>query len=170
MTSPLADERRLVAEYCAAAQIAAPTARDRADAAQQLRAALPAERGAPAWYLTVTAAARHARVQRSAFLARPLPPPDALFGADFEGWLPASVERWRADRDGAGGAAAAGPVRYLGPFEIADLLGVDRTTLARYRMPAPDAIVGRRSGWLPGTIAAWNLVRQSITDPIADQI
>ncbi|OKL53102.1 hypothetical protein BSZ39_11280 [Bowdeniella nasicola] len=129
-----------------------------------------AKQRTPLEYLTVTKAAEFAGVKRSAFQWHPLPRPDATFGEQFEGWLPETIEWWSAQRGVEGAQLGGEPVAYWGPFDVAAHLGIDRTTLARYLMPAPDGIVGRRSGWRPETIHVWQLVREGMKDPIADAI
>lgn len=45
---------------------------------------------------------------------------------------------------------------YLSRPEVAELIGVQRTTLNRYQLPPHDAMIGSLKGWLPETIKAWN--------------
>ena len=54
-----------------------------------------------------------------------------------------------------------GPIRYLSRPEVAERIGVQRDTLNRYRLPEPDAYVGRLPGWLPETVDRWNAERPS---------
>lgn len=49
--------------------------------------------------------------------------------------------------------------RYLDRVSFAERIGVKPATLNRYRMPAPDAILGEKRGWLPKTVDAWNARR-----------
>lgn len=49
--------------------------------------------------------------------------------------------------------------RYLSMTEVAERLGITKGALARYRLPEPDAMVGRARGWLPSTIDEWNAAR-----------
>lgn len=49
--------------------------------------------------------------------------------------------------------------RYLSASEVADRLGIDRSAISRYRMPDPDALIGKTRGWLPETIDEWNANR-----------
>ena len=49
--------------------------------------------------------------------------------------------------------------RYLSMTEVAERLGITKGALARYRLPDPDALIGRTRGWLPETIDAWNAAR-----------
>lgn len=53
------------------------------------------------------------------------------------------------------------PKRYLSRPEVAERIGVKPDTLNRYRLPEPDAVIGRLKGWLPETIDAWNANRPS---------
>ncbi|OXN01436.1 helix-turn-helix transcriptional regulator [Bifidobacterium vansinderenii] len=50
-------------------------------------------------------------------------------------------------------------IRYLSLTEVAERLGITKGALARYRLPEPDAMVGRARGWLPSTIDEWNAAR-----------
>lgn len=49
--------------------------------------------------------------------------------------------------------------RYLSASEVADRLGIDRSAISRYRMPDPDALIGKTRGWLPETIDEWHANR-----------
>lgn len=51
------------------------------------------------------------------------------------------------------------PAKYLSQKEIADIIGVKLTSLANYKLPPPDAYIGRTRGWLPETIEKWNASR-----------
>jgi len=53
------------------------------------------------------------------------------------------------------------PIRYLSRPEVATRIGVQRATIARYRLPPPDAYLGRLPGWLPATIDRWDAGRPS---------
>lgn len=46
--------------------------------------------------------------------------------------------------------------RYLSVAEVAERIGVKNASAAGYRLPEPDALVGRTRGWLPETIDEWN--------------
>ena len=52
---------------------------------------------------------------------------------------------------------------YLSRTEVAARIGVKVPTLARYNLPAPDAVIGTTGrgtkGWLPETIDAWDAAR-----------
>ncbi|RRD59269.1 XRE family transcriptional regulator [Leucobacter sp. OH1287] len=50
-------------------------------------------------------------------------------------------------------------IRYLSRSEVAELLGVKPDTLNRYKLPEPDAMIGRARGWLPETIEEWDANR-----------
>lgn len=49
--------------------------------------------------------------------------------------------------------------RYLSASEVAERLGISRSAISRYRMPAPDAIIGTTRGWTTDTIDTWNTNR-----------
>ncbi|AUV60784.1 DNA binding protein [Mycobacterium phage Rem711] len=62
------------------------------------------------------------------------------------------------------------PTRYLNQAEFAERIGVAPSSLSRYKLPAPDVIVGPVNedgslprgtvrGWLPATIDEWNASR-----------
>ena len=55
------------------------------------------------------------------------------------------------------------PRHYLSLQDVADRLGVSRNTVAKYKLPEPDVIVGSdltaRRGWSIATIDAWNAQR-----------
>ncbi|OYD60755.1 hypothetical protein BDB13_5634 [Rhodococcus sp. OK302] len=51
------------------------------------------------------------------------------------------------------------PERYLSTTEVAERLGVDRSAISHYKMPEPDAFIGKTRGWLPKTIDEWNASR-----------
>ena len=46
-------------------------------------------------------------------------------------------------------------IHYLSRTEVAERIGVKPDTLGRYRLPPPDAQIGRTRGWLPATIDQW---------------
>lgn len=50
-------------------------------------------------------------------------------------------------------------IHYLGLTDVADRLGITKGALARYKLPEPDATVGKARGWLPETIDQWNAAR-----------
>lgn len=49
--------------------------------------------------------------------------------------------------------------RYLSLTEVAARLGITTGALAGYKLPEPDALIGRTRGWLPETIDEWNAAR-----------
>lgn len=62
------------------------------------------------------------------------------------------------------------PVGYLSLRQVADRIGVEPSTLSRYKLPEPDATIGPVDddgtvprgtfrGWLPETIDVWNAAR-----------
>ncbi|KFF31660.1 helix-turn-helix transcriptional regulator [Bifidobacterium bombi] len=44
---------------------------------------------------------------------------------------------------------------YLSITQIADMLGIAKGALAGYRLPEPDATIGRTRGWSEDTIEKW---------------
>lgn len=50
-------------------------------------------------------------------------------------------------------------IRYLSRTELAERIGVKPATVARYKLPEPDAMIGTTRGWLPATVDAWNASR-----------
>lgn len=62
------------------------------------------------------------------------------------------------------------PIRYLSLAQVAEAIGVQPSSLSRYKLPEPDATVGfvdpngliargTTRGWLPETIDQWNANR-----------
>ncbi|MCW2300759.1 putative DNA-binding transcriptional regulator AlpA [Rhodococcus erythropolis] len=51
------------------------------------------------------------------------------------------------------------PERFLSTTEVAERLGVDRSAIGHYKMPEPDALIGKTRGWRPETIDEWNANR-----------
>ena len=49
--------------------------------------------------------------------------------------------------------------RYLSVTDIAAQLGISTAAVASYKLPEPDAYIGRTRGWLPSTIDEWNASR-----------
>lgn len=49
--------------------------------------------------------------------------------------------------------------RYLGVTDIAKRLGISAAAVSAYRLPEPDASIGRTRGWKAETIDAWNAAR-----------
>lgn len=50
-------------------------------------------------------------------------------------------------------------VHYLSRSEVAERIGVQPSTMSRYKLPEPDAVIGTVRGWLPETIDAWEADR-----------
>lgn len=48
---------------------------------------------------------------------------------------------------------------YLSVGDVAERIGVTPAAIARYKMPEPDALIGKTRGWLPETIDTWNASR-----------
>jgi predicted DNA-binding transcriptional regulator AlpA len=49
--------------------------------------------------------------------------------------------------------------RYLSLAEVAQLLGIQYGTVAKYDLPEPDVMVGKTRGWRPETIERWQQSR-----------
>jgi predicted DNA-binding transcriptional regulator AlpA len=50
--------------------------------------------------------------------------------------------------------------RFMSRTEVAKYIGLsDVTSMSRYKLPPPDAVVGTHRGWLKSTIDEWNLSR-----------
>ncbi|WP_208317133.1 XRE family transcriptional regulator [Canibacter zhoujuaniae] len=47
-------------------------------------------------------------------------------------------------------------IRYLSTTDIADRLGITAGAIRHYKLPEPDAMIGRVRGWLPETVDDWN--------------
>lgn len=47
-------------------------------------------------------------------------------------------------------------VRYVSVSEYAAQLGISQPTLSGYKLPGPDAIIGKTRGWLQETLDEWN--------------
>lgn len=48
---------------------------------------------------------------------------------------------------------------YLGVTDVAKRLGISTAAVSAYKLPQPDALIGRTRGWLPDTIDRWNASR-----------
>ncbi|OTA26110.1 transcriptional regulator [Alloscardovia macacae] len=48
---------------------------------------------------------------------------------------------------------------YMSFTEIAEYLGIQKGSLANYRIPEPDVYIGRTRGWKREKIEAWNAAR-----------
>lgn len=48
---------------------------------------------------------------------------------------------------------------YLSFTQLAERIGVKTGALGHYKLPQPDALIGRTRGWLPDTIDQWNANR-----------
>ena len=46
-------------------------------------------------------------------------------------------------------------VTYLSLKEFAERVGIQAATLAKYKLPDPDAMTGTTRGWLPETVDVW---------------
>ncbi|MGO5433299.1 helix-turn-helix transcriptional regulator [Bifidobacterium thermophilum] len=49
--------------------------------------------------------------------------------------------------------------RYLSVTEVAQLLGISTAAASVYRLPEPDATIGRTRGWKRQTVETWNAAR-----------
>lgn len=49
--------------------------------------------------------------------------------------------------------------KYLSVSDVAKRLGVTSAAISSYKLPKPDAMIGRTRGWLPSTIDEWNANR-----------
>lgn len=48
---------------------------------------------------------------------------------------------------------------YLSVTDVAKRLGITTAAVSIYKLPEPDAMIGRTRGWLPATIDEWNASR-----------
>ena len=48
---------------------------------------------------------------------------------------------------------------YLGVTEVAARLGIVKSAVSAYKLPEPDAMIGKTRGWRPETIDRWNANR-----------
>lgn len=48
---------------------------------------------------------------------------------------------------------------YASFTQVAEMLGINKGALAHYKLPSPDAYIGKTRGWLPETIERWNAQR-----------
>ena len=48
---------------------------------------------------------------------------------------------------------------YLSVTEVAKLLSISTAAVSAYRLPEPDATIGRNRGWSRETIDKWNAAR-----------
>lgn len=51
------------------------------------------------------------------------------------------------------------PIEYLSVTDVAKRLGISTAAVSAYKLPQPDALIGRTRGWLPDTIDQWNANR-----------
>ncbi|WP_027500105.1 helix-turn-helix transcriptional regulator [Rhodococcus sp. UNC363MFTsu5.1] len=51
------------------------------------------------------------------------------------------------------------PERFLSITEVAERLGIDRSAASHYKLPEPDAWIGKTRGWRASTIDEWNAKR-----------
>ena len=49
--------------------------------------------------------------------------------------------------------------RYLSVTDVARRLGITSAAVSAYKLPEPDAMIGKTRGWLPETIDRWNAGR-----------
>lgn len=50
-------------------------------------------------------------------------------------------------------------IKYLSVTDVAKRLGISTAAVSAYKLPQPDALIGRTRGWLPETIDQWNAQR-----------
>ena len=50
-------------------------------------------------------------------------------------------------------------IKYLSVTDVARRLGISTAAVSAYKLPQPDATIGRTRGWLPDTIDQWNAQR-----------
>jgi len=50
-------------------------------------------------------------------------------------------------------------VEYMSVTDVAKRLGISTAAVSAYKLPQPDATIGRTRGWLPETIDQWNARR-----------
>lgn len=48
---------------------------------------------------------------------------------------------------------------YLGVTDVAKLLGIAKGAVSNYKLPEPDAMIGKARGWKLETIETWNANR-----------
>lgn len=50
-------------------------------------------------------------------------------------------------------------IEYLSVTDVAKRLDISTAAVSAYKLPEPDATIGRTRGWLPDTIDQWNTQR-----------
>ena len=50
-------------------------------------------------------------------------------------------------------------IEYLSVTDVSKRLGNSTAAVSPYKLPQPDALIGRTRGWLPETIDQWNAQR-----------
>ena len=50
-------------------------------------------------------------------------------------------------------------IEYLSVTDVSKRLGISTAAVSAYKLPQPDALIGRTRGWLPETIDRWNARR-----------
>lgn len=50
-------------------------------------------------------------------------------------------------------------IEYLSVTDVSKRLGISTAAVSAYKLPQPDALIGRTRGWLPDTIDQWNAQR-----------
>ena len=50
-------------------------------------------------------------------------------------------------------------IEYLSVTDVSKRLGISTAAVSAYKLPQPDALIGRTRGWLPETIDQWNAQR-----------
>lgn len=101
-----------------------------------------------------------------------LPNPNATIG-EIRGWLPDTIDEWNRRRPGQRPTRAGedwyvlghSSIHYLSTGEFAACIGVERSTLNRYKLPLVDAVIGDVRGWLPQTVDDWSARRPGQRPP-----
>lgn len=88
------------------------------------------------------------------------PHPNARIGPKVQGWLPELVD----NRD-SWATADHETIRYFSAPELAEMIGVKRFTINRYKLPPEDAVIGSVRGYLVETIGAWQQRRPGLRPP-----
>ena len=58
-------------------------------------------------------------------------------------------------------------IKYLSVTDVSKRLGISTAAVSAYKLPQPDALIGRTRGWLPETIDQWNAQRPDAESAVA---